>query len=228
MNNSDSTCDYFALSDQDDIWLANKVALAMDRLSQCDNTKPLLYASLSRITDSDLNIIADLPIPERGVSYYNAMVQNVLPGHTQVMNRVMLELLLRNGFNDVHVLDWWFYLAATAVGEVVFQPEYTVLHRQHSNNAVGVKTCILENFKRRIGYIMAGRGNAFSKQLYAFLQRYGEQVPEEYRQETIRFFTCLPSFWSRLHYAFTCKAYRQSKTEDLIFRCLYTMGKYKL
>ena len=114
------------------------------------------------------------------------------------------------------------------MGKVILLPEYTVLHRIHDANAVGVSRGFLESLARRISYIRAGRGNAFSKQLDAFYQIFGTELPDEYRAETEKFLGAQSNIVSRLHYVLSCKAYRQSIREDLAFRCLYLMGKYKL
>lgn len=228
MEHSDPNCLYFSPSDQDDVWLPNKVSLALSVLDGQDNSKPLLLGTLSHIVDSSMKPIMDLPVPKRPTSYYNAMIQNVLPGHTQVMNRAMLDLILQHGVRDVHVIDWWFYLVGAAMGKVILLPEYTVLHRIHDANAVGVSRGFLESLAGRISYIRAGRGNAFSKQLDAFYQIFGTELPDEYRAETEKFLGAQSNIVSRLHYVLSCKAYRQSIREDLAFRCLYLMGKYKL
>ena len=228
MEHSDKSCRYFALSDQDDIWLPNKISLAMSVLNGKDNTEPVLYGTLSHIVDEDLKPICDMPIPRRPVTYYNAMIQNVLPGHTQMLNRAMLELIIRHEAREVHVIDWWFYLAGSAVGEIVFLPEYTVLHRLHTTNAVGGNSGFFKSILRRIGYIRAGKGNALSKQLNAFYQIYRAEMPEEYCKETEKFLTQQQNMMTRLRYIMSCKAYRQSINDNFAFRCLYLIGKYKI
>ena len=228
LRNSDADCTYFAFSDQDDVWLPEKLSVAMERLKNIPEGKPGMFASVSRIVDANLDAIGNSVFPSKGVSYYNAMIQNVLPGHTQVINRALLELGSARGYSDVHVLDWWYYLVASAVGVVEFHPQYTVLHRQHENNAVGMKENPLTRFVRRIRYIKEGRGNAFSKQLHAFYTRYYDIMPEEYIKETEAFFDSMSTLRSRLKYILGSRAYRQGAVENLAFKFLYLIGKYKL
>lgn len=228
MEHSDASCEYFAMSDQDDIWLPNKIMDAVSKICQYNSEKPILLATRSHIVDANLKPIADSPIPKRGISFYNAMVQNVLPGHTQVMNRTLLQLITRRGLSDVHVIDWWFYLVASALGNVIFLPEFTVLHRQHGDNAVGMQTSMVRTFIRRINYIRDGRGNAFSKQLNAFYHLYKEDLPDEYAQETLAFLNSLPNIGQRVLYMLKTKAYRQTVSDSFMFRILYILGKYKL
>ncbi len=224
----DKECDYFAFSDQDDIWLPDKIAIALDLLDGEQQNKPLLFASLSHIVDEKLNSLGSSRLPVRGISYYNAMIQNVLPGHTQVINKALLEIVLDKGCTDVHVIDWWYYLAASAVGEILFYPEFTVLHRQHGDNAVGVEKNPVKNLVKRLKYIKDGRGNAFSKQLNSFYTRYDDMMPEEFRIETEMFFSSMRSFFMRVYYVLHCKVYRQSPIENLLFKTLYILGKYNV
>ena len=54
------------------------------------------------------------------------------------------------------------------------------------------------------------------------------EAAEQARAETEKFLGAQSNIVSRLHYVLSCKAYRQSIREDLAFRCLYLMGKYRL
>ena len=86
----------------------------------------------------------------------------------------------------------------------------------------------LAGLVRRIAYIRDGKGNAIAKQLQALLQTFGPEMPEAYRDETKKFLDSQSGFAERLRYAASCKAYRQSIKEDLAFRLLYLLGKYKI
>lgn len=224
---SDNDCKYFAFSDQDDVWMSDKITKALQLLEREDPQVPLLFASRSRITDAQLKPIGYSKEPVRGISFYNAMVQNVLPGHTQVINRSMKEVLLCQGMGNVHVIDWWYYLAAATVGKIAFCEDCTVLHRQHNDNAVGYTTTFLCDIKRRVRYIMNGRGNAFAVQLWAFRERYQTMLSSEYLAELDAFLdACKGSFMERFRYALHCRAYRQGYKETLAFRLLFVLGKY--
>lgn len=226
LQNRDMSCDYFAFSDQDDVWLPPKLCIAMNMMEKLPPDRPVLFGSLSHIVDRELQDLGSSTFPTRGISYFNAMIQNVIPGHTQVINNCLADLLLERGFADIHVIDWWFYLVASSVGTVLFYQEYTVLHRQHGNNAVGVQKALLPNLLRRLQYIREGRGNAFSRQLWSFYQRYCDLLSQEYLDETTRFFSHMGSFFSRERYLSHCRVYRQGRGENLLFRMLYLLGKY--
>jgi len=229
LEHADVSCEYIALCDQDDVWLPEKIEKSLSMLDGLNCNRPLLFGSGTKVVDASLEELPrQLNSEQYRISYYNAMIQNVLPGHTQMMNRRLLDLALARGFSDVHVIDWWFYLLASGTGEIAFFPGATVLHRQHGKNAVGMRTGRLISFRRKLRYIREGRGNAFSKQLFAFYCRYQSDLSEEYRNETERFFGSMECFASRLRYILGCKAYRQKKTDTWLFKILYLLGKYKL
>ena len=228
IQNSDPTCSYFAFSDQDDIWKQDKVKKALAQLECCPKGKAALFASYSQITDEKLNPIGQTIAPTRGISFYNAMVQNILPGHTQVFNLVLRNYLCRYGLEGAAGVDWWTYLMASALGTVVFEPSCTVLHRQHGNNAVGYRINAQSLFWRRLHYVLEGKGNTISQQIKAFYTLLGDEIPDVYRREMEEFLEGTKNVMARLHYLKISRVYRQNKHDDWKFRLLYLLGKYRL
>lgn len=228
LRNSDPECGFFAFSDQDDIWLPGKLTLALEALKQYSQKGPLLFASRSQIVNEALRPTGLSINPVRGISYYNVMVQNVLPGHTQVFNAALRDDLSRHGILGAHVVDWWVYLVASAKGKIIFSEACSVLHRQHGGNAVGYQRGWLAGLMKKLRYIRDGKGNAITCQLKAFFEAYGEELPEEFREETSRYLDGLGTFGKRLNYVRRSRVYRQKGPENLIFRLLYLLGKYDL
>lgn len=221
------SCDYFALSDQDDVWLPEKVKVAVEWLNHQPSEIPAVFASRSCITDSRLNKIGYSIAPKREISFYNAMVQNVLPGHTQVLNRKLCNILAENGLQGAHVVDWWIYLVASALGNVLFYEKPTVLHRQHGQNTVGYRLGFAARLRQRISYIRAGKGNSISVQIYSFYQCYKPYIKQEYAEEIERYLHN-KSLFNRLFYVKNHKVYRQKRSENFAFWVLYLLGKYNL
>jgi len=129
-----------ALSDQDDVWLPEKLARAVRALhpgSPADSA-PRAYAARFYVTDAGLRnprLSAGWP---RGPSFGNALVQNVMSGHSTVMNGAALSLVRRAGTPPVAHHDWWLYLLFTATGcEILLDREGVLLYRQHDENHFG-------------------------------------------------------------------------------------------
>lgn len=132
--------DYTAFSDQDDLWLPGKMARAVAMLSGLSPDRPALYASRVTICNRALRPLGLSPGPDRPPSFRNALVQNILHGHSIVCNRAAMALLRQAALRRPVVVmhDWWAYQIVTgARGQIVFDGESQVLYRQHGGNQIG-------------------------------------------------------------------------------------------
>lgn len=124
------------LADQDDVWLPAKIARACSALQR--HPGPALYFSRLQLVDESLQPIGLTAGWPRGPSFTNALAENIVTGCTIALNRPALQLVLRLG--DVQRLrfhDWWIYLVVSAFGDVIADPEPTMLYRQHAHNVLG-------------------------------------------------------------------------------------------
>ncbi len=131
--------DYFALSDQDDVWDAHKLARARQSLADAPANLPVVYCSRTRLIDERGSEIGLSRFYRKSPHFRNALVQSLASGNTMVLNTQMRRLLMRAG-PDVQVAshDWWIYLAATAVGgQIIYDSAPTVSYRMHSRNVIG-------------------------------------------------------------------------------------------
>lgn len=46
--------DYYAFCDQDDVWVSNKLTIALNKIEERENSIPLLYCSNLRVVDEQL------------------------------------------------------------------------------------------------------------------------------------------------------------------------------
>lgn len=132
--------EHAAFSDQDDFWLEGKLARALDMLGRVPAQVPALYASRVTICDARLRPLSLSPRLRRPAGFRNALVENVLHGHSIVANRPALALLRRAASRTSQVVmhDWWAYqLVSGAGGHIIFDGESHVLYRQHGDNEIG-------------------------------------------------------------------------------------------
>ncbi|GAB4163325.1 MAG: glycosyltransferase family 2 protein [Rickettsiaceae bacterium] len=149
--------DYYALSDQDDIWQKEKLARAVSFLSNEGHSKPALYCSRTILTDKDGKEIGYSPLFKRPASFSNALVQSIAGGNTMVLNKAAIGLLSKIKPDlDVISHDWFIYqLVSGAGGTVHYDPVPTLLYRQHGNNVIGSNVGIFAKVTR-IGKLFAG------------------------------------------------------------------------
>jgi glycosyltransferase involved in cell wall biosynthesis len=132
------TADYYAFSDQDDIWEPDKLENALKWLGKVPASVPGLYCSRTRLIDEAGRAIGFSPLFRKPPSFANALVQNIAGGNTMVFNEAARQLLKAGGIVDVPSHDWWLYLLVSGVEGAVFYDRYcSVRYRCHPNNVVG-------------------------------------------------------------------------------------------
>lgn len=124
-----------ALSDQDDVWLPEKLALGMTEMA---DDRPVIYGAQSIHTNDTLTPIGK-SLGGGMPSFGNALTQNIVSGHSCMINPAALELVRRAGVPaGIPYHDWWLYQVITgAGGHVVISTETVLLYRQHRRNAMG-------------------------------------------------------------------------------------------
>lgn len=148
--------DYFAYSDQDDVWDPDKLSRAVKALSSFPEDRPALYCSRSLLIDHDGALLGLSPLFLKPPAFANALIQNIGGGNTMVMNRKARDLLCAVGPADIVAHDWWTYILVTGSGgSVIYDPRPSVSYRQHQDNVIGSSTSWRDRFKR---FVLALRG----------------------------------------------------------------------
>jgi glycosyltransferase involved in cell wall biosynthesis len=199
--------DFFAFSDQDDIWLPNKLS---SQIILMKSDIPSLVISKRSFIDSN-----GVPIPEPRKQYFqtsfnNAMVQNIAYGNTQVMNMKLRDVVLKHRYESKH-FDAWIYLLASAYGSVSLVDEPLVKYRIHESNAVGLGKKNFYHFKTIIRdsidicTSLSNQSSELTLEKSILLGEYLRIFKEENLLRRIKL-----SFFSRIR--------RQSKMQTLIWK----------
>ena len=150
INDKKITADFYFLSDQDDIWIPDKLTHAIKKLSKLDQAKPGLYCARTTYVSSDAKIIlgqSDLFL--KPPSFKNAIVQCIAGGNTMAFNQRLKNIVQR--YPEVNVVshDWWLYIINELVGgQTFYDPESTILYRQHRKSLIGSNTGFIAKIKR--------------------------------------------------------------------------------
>jgi glycosyltransferase involved in cell wall biosynthesis len=129
--------DMVLFADQDDFWLPGKIARAWQHLKPFGDT-PALYGSAQMLADASLRPMHATPAWPHGPSLASALTENIITGCTAALNRSAVQLLQSAPVpQGVRFHDWWLYLVLSALGQVVYDNEPTLLYRQHGNNQIG-------------------------------------------------------------------------------------------
>ena len=181
--------DYYAFSDQDDIWDRDKLLTAVTAISQFDDQCPTLYCSRTRIVaDCGTIELGFSPLFEKEPSFAGALVQNIGGGNTMVMNASARELVVTASFDTTIVShDWWAYLVVSGVGgKVIYDPEARISYRQHGKNAVGANSSFKAKFKRFL-MLFSGRFKCWNS-LHCIALRKHKEYLTDYNAELLESF----------------------------------------
>lgn len=170
-----------ALSDQDDVWLPFKIARALDRIAAAGDGA-VLYGGQSLHAGPDLRITGRSRTGGAVASFGNALVQNVVSGHSAVLSAEALRIV--RGAGDpgrVPFHDWWLYLLLSGAGaQVIVDPEAVLLYRQHDSNLLGAHSGPRAHL-RRMRAIARGDYRAWVETNLAALGQVAPLLTEEAR-----------------------------------------------
>jgi hypothetical protein len=151
---------YVALSDQDDVWLPDKLALALASMHEGEARygadHPLLVHTGLTVVSADLSPIGTQVAKSDKLNRTSwedmptvLLTHNVVTGCTVLVNRPLLERALPIP-REAPLHDWWLALVAANCGHVLYVDRPTIMHRQHGSNAMGMQTATTAASLRRI------------------------------------------------------------------------------
>ncbi len=130
--------DYYAISDQDDIWYPEKLERAATIMSERNID---LYGGRTTTMVNSGSEIGCSPLFTKPTVFQNALVQSVMGGNTMMLSRQFSQLVAQTTMMDVASHDWWLYMLCTGSGHRVFYDQRPMLsYRQHGGNIIGANT----------------------------------------------------------------------------------------
>lgn len=225
-----SKADMVMFSDQDDVWLPEKMQRAWQHLQPL-SAQPALYCSAQLLVDVALRPLQATPPWPRGPSFSSALSENIVTGCTAALNQPALALLQSAGVPEgVRFHDWWLYLVVSGFGTVVVDNTPTMLYRQHGGNIIGHgagwwgrQTQVLRFLLKNdwVGILL--------DQVAALNMEYGEQMTPGQRLlliKNFRFFDRRASPRWRLVFGF--HRWRQTFYQEITFRGLLALHRLHL
>ena len=131
---NESGSDFVAFCDQDDIWLNNKLSLAVGLIGESEI--PTLYYSNAFLYEKQ-NV--DKQTNYQSSSFQKSIFENNAMGCTIVLNRSAADLIKKYRGDEAIMHDWASLLIVTLHGQVIFDPRATLLYRLHVNQTVGYR-----------------------------------------------------------------------------------------
>ncbi len=214
---ADIAADYFAYSDQDDIWEVDKLQRAVAWLQSVPAGVPALYCSRTRLVDANNRDIGLSPLFLKPPSFPNALMQSIGGGNTMVFNQAARALLREAGEQiDVVSHDCWAYMVVSGCGGQVFYDAYPSLrYRQHGGNLVGTNAGWSARLTR-VGMLWNGWFRDWNERNIDALLKLGDRLTPENRAILERFARARHrSMLPRLIALKRCGIYRQTLLGNL-------------
>lgn len=174
--------DYYAFSDQDDVWDDNKLAIAISYIKKCEEkneNKPVLYCGRTRLVNSDLKFI------QNGKSFPKKMPKWLCgeplsaAGCTMVFNKRLKDIVASYMPETFPMHDAWVSNVCLAVGGTVLYDDVPhINYRQHSSNVVGGNRNFLTSIKRRILFYKKMGANYHLKMYREIINAYSALMPQ--------------------------------------------------
>jgi glycosyltransferase involved in cell wall biosynthesis len=189
--------DYIMFSDQDDVWLPDKIELSISGMKKLEQAKgnalPLLVHTDLVVADGNLRPIADSlwkfqkMDPRRGNRIERIFIENVATGCTVLINRKLRDMALPIPPAAI-MHDWWLALVAAAFGSISHLPDRTVLYRQHDTNEVGAQSWDLSYLVRKLTQFFDGEQlkenlSRTGRQAAAFFERFRYQLDDDKKEK---------------------------------------------
>ncbi|GBR54702.1 glycosyltransferase [Neokomagataea thailandica NBRC 106555] len=223
-----ATHDYYAFSDQDDVWLPDKLERAVAALGATHSEQNALYFSGYYMTDQSLKITGKSSFIQKEINFQNTLTQNVASGMSMVFNKKLRNTSL-NFINTSTLIyhDWWMMLLTTSFNSTIrYDPVPALLYRQHQSNSVGAQSSFIQrSFKAltRGPFAFLNMFEANAANLYSHAQ----QLPSENRfflEELIN----AKSFFERFIFLTRHPKFRrQGRLENITFKLWFLLGSFR-
>lgn len=220
-----SDADYFSFADQDDVWLPNKIELAVKSLNKLDDTKPNMAFSNVDYYDTEMNFMGNGDSKGKKGYFLNSLYECINQGMTMVINKTARDYIINNIPEKCFFHDWWTYMICTAFGNVVQDDVVTVKYRRAKTNATVEGQGKITLLMWRIKKLFLGDGmkdikaqqTIFKNIFYKDLSDENKKILDTFEGEKYNFIKALKK-------TFYPHKIRRKLIDDLSVRILFLFG----
>lgn len=216
--------DYYSYADQDDIWMPNKIELAVEGLSSLDESKPNLAFGNSDYYDENMNLIGEGD-KHRKYSFRMALFACVTQGMTMTINKTTRDYIVKNPPKTCFFHDWWTYLICVGMGNIAYSDTTTVKYRRMKTNATVEGQGYLRLFMWRIKNLLMNDGiKDIKRQMINYKKTYYNELSDENKKELDLFSEEKYNFLRALRKTFYPRKLRARWVDSLMLRILFLIG----
>ena len=216
--------DYYAYSDQDDVWMPNKIELAVTELNKLDDTKPNLSFGNSDYYDENMKLLSEGE-KNRKYSFRMALFACVAQGMTMTINKTARDYIVKNPPKTCFFHDWWTYLICIGLGNVAYTDVTTVKYRRMKTNATVEGQGYFRLFIWRIKNLLVNDGiKSIKRQMVNYKNTYYNELSDEDKKELDLFSEEKYNFFRALKKTFYPKKLRSRWIDSFMLRVLFLVG----
>ena len=216
--------DYYAYADQDDIWMENKLELAVNSLNKLDNQKPNMAFGNSDYYDENMKFIG-YGERDKKYSFLRALFSCVGQGMTFTVNNKTRNMIIENMPKSCFFHDWWTYILCVSLGEIAYDNVTTVKYRRRKENATSEGQGYFRLLIWRIKNLLFKNGMKDIKQrMINFKEIYYNELSEENKKILDLFANEKYNFFTAVKKAFYPKRIRSTLGDELMIRIIFIIG----
>ena len=199
--------DYFALSDQDDWWMPEKLEHAAKALAPCGDEPTLYYSDVENVDVNLQNGVREYAVYESCKdNLLTLLITNWAAGCTMLFNPAFCELLQRSPaerYPRMH--DVWIHLVALSCGNVKADLAHSYIKRRITgNNAAGVSPLGkvgASRLKGMVGYLVSKSDHYAVYTAQELEKSYGDVIHPQWKGIVRTFASMDTSFKARVQIA---------------------------
>ena len=216
--------EYYAYADQDDIWIENKIELAVNSLNKLDDTKPNMAFGNSDYYNENMQFMG-YGERNREFSFLRALFSCISQGMTMTVNRKTRDMIIENMPKSCFFHDWWTYLLCISMGNVAYDNVTTVKYRRRKENATSEGQGYFRLLMWRVKNLLFKNGmKDIKQQMLNFKEIYYSELSEENKEILDLFSNEKYNFFIALKKAFYPKRIRASLLDDIMLRIIFVIG----
>ena len=213
--------DYYAFSDQDDVWEKDKIEIAVRNLNKSKEKTPALFYANYEVTDVDLKHIRYSIGPNRKPDFRYSIFSSLGLGFTYVLNHSAKELVLNKRSIKNITKDVWIGMLVSAFGDVYFSDKYCAKHRRNPGAYSSQDTTFIAIQKDRIKKFLKNDGFKKVKSVICeFYDMFKDDLIEKDRKDLELFLSN-----KRLKKVFFPHRLRYDFKDELMLRIVFLLGR---